>query len=259
MHELFGTKHIILIIISVILIVGFYFLFRKLRFSTLCKVLLILAGISEVVKVFTYTIMNEAKLGGILPKTDLPLHLCSIQIVFLLIITFTNSDKIKRVLLSFMLPSCLFGGIAAILIATGSSLNNWVITVQYFSYHAMLSAFAIYLFSNKVYKWNIKDYVSSLIFVVGMMFVAIYINSILYDGVNRVNFMYVVEPPQKNLPYLNNNNGWLSYISRYALLVFGCITTCYIKPIVVAIKSKFSKKNGSEEIEKDTNKNTEEK
>jgi uncharacterized membrane protein YwaF len=238
MNELFGTKHIILMIISILSIIGFYFLSRKWKFSTICKTLLGIAIICEIVKTLTYIVINEDKYGGILPKSDLPFQLCSIQLIFIAIVTFSKNEKMKRVLLSFMMPSCLFGGIAAILIATSSSLNVWVITIQYFFYHTCLSTFAIHLFTSKEYKWNVKDYLNSLTFILCLFFFAIYINSMLYDGSQSVNFMYVVNPPQKGLPYLNKDSGWIIYMLRYSILVLMCITICYIKPIIVAIKEK---------------------
>lgn len=246
MNALFGTKHIILIVISLITIVGFYFLSRKWKFSTICKSLLAIAIISEIVKTFTYIVINEDKYGGILPKSDLPFQLCSIQLIFITIIVFSKNEKVKRVLLGFMMPSCLFGGLAAILIATSSSLNVWVITVQYFLYHVSLCTFSIHLFTNKEFKWNIKDYFSTLIFIVCIFFFAIYINSMMYDGSSSVNFMYVVDPPQKGLPYLNENQGWLMYMLKYALLVFVCISLCYIKPIIISIKEKLSKRKDTD-------------
>ena len=63
----------------------------------------------------------------------------------------------------------------------------------------------------------------------------------MYDGTSTVNYMYVVDPPAKNLPFLNENGGWLSYMGKYALLVIFCISLCYIKPIILAIKDKFKK------------------
>jgi uncharacterized membrane protein YwaF len=194
------------------------------------------------VKTITYIVINEDKYGGILPKNDLPFQLCSIQLIFIAIVVFSKNEKVKRVLLSFMMPSCLFGGLAAILIATSSSLNVWVITIQYFFYHVSLCTFSLHLFTNKEFKWNIKDYFSSLIFILCIFFFAIYINSMIYDGNQTVNFMYVVNPPQKGLPYLNENQGWLMYMIKYASLVLVCITLCYIKPIILAIKNKVTKK-----------------
>ena len=118
-----------------------------------------------------------------------------------------KGDGIKRLLESFMMPSCLFGGIFAILIATDSSRNGyWVISLQYFGYHAAITIFALKLMSCKELKWDIKDYLNclSLLFVFGL--VSIYLNSILNDGKSVVNFMYTVAPPQEGLPYLNKNN-----------------------------------------------------
>ena len=79
------------------------------------------------------------------------------------------------------------------------------------------------------------------------MFFSIYINSILYDGVSNINFMYVVSPPAEGLPYLNENDGWFAYIIRYALLIIVAVTGCYIKPIVSAIRSRFSKEKAEAE------------
>lgn len=241
MHELFGLKHIILICVSIGLIVGLFFASRKLKFATICRIMLYVGIVSEIIKVFFYIVKNEETLGGLLPKGDLPFQLCSIQIIFILIINFSKNEKLKKIILSFMLPSCLFGGLAAILIATYSSLNFWIITCQYFLYHIALVIFSLHLFTSKEFKLELKNYVYCLWFLLGLMFFSIYINSMLADGVNEVNFMYVVSPPQKGLPYLNEDKGWLVYILRYALLIITCVTMCYIKPIVVAIKNKFSK------------------
>ncbi len=251
MHSLFGTKHIILIIVSIALIVGLFILSKRFKFQTICKALFYVGIVSEIVKIFYYILANEEKYGGILPKTDLPFHLCSIQIIFIAIINISQSEKLKRFILSFMLPSCLFGGIAAILIATTSSLNAWVITIQYFLYHIAIVVFALNIFASKEIKLTIKDYFNCLKFLLIIMFFAIYINSILYDGNPKINFMYVVSPPQDGLPYLNEEKGWLSYIIRYAILVIVAVTACYIKPIIIAIKEKISQiKEKGEKAEK---------
>ena len=52
--------------------------------------------------------------------------------------------------------------------------------------------------------------------------------------------MYVAGPPQTGLPFLNEENGWLSYILRYAFIVITAVTLFYIKPIAIAIKEKIS-------------------
>lgn len=242
MHNLFGTKHIIIVAVCLCLIVGLFIGSKKLKFTTLCKIMLYVGIVSETIKVFYYTIQNEATHGGILPKTDLPFHLCSIQILFIVALNFSKNEKLKRALLSFMYPSCLIGGFAAILIATNSSLNGmWIITAQYFLYHVALIVFALNICTRKEQKLTIKDYFTCLKFIGVLMFVAFYINSIVYDGVSNINFMYVASPPVSGLPFLTEKYGWLVYIVHYAFLVLFCLTMCYVKPIFLAIKGKFSK------------------
>ena len=252
MHSLFGTKHLIIIAISVLLIVGLTILSKKLSFDKLCKILLYVGIVSEIIKIFYYICQNEEKYGGVLPKSDLPFHLCSIQIIFILIINISQNEKLKRFILSFMYPSCLIGGFAAILIATDSSRNGlWIITAQYFLYHIAIVVFSLNLAIRKEFKLKLSDYTSCLKFLLAIMFFAFYINSMVYDGTSNINFMYVASPPQSGLPFLTEKYGWLVYISHYAFLVITCVTLCYIKPIISAIKSRFSKKTLAEEIEKE--------
>lgn len=252
MHSIFGTKHLIIVAISMLLIVGLTILSKKLSFEKLCKVLLYVGIVSETIKIFYYIHQNEATHGGVLPKTDLPFHLCSIQIIFILIINLSKNEKLKRFILSFMYPSCLIGGVAAIFIATSSSLNGmWILTAQYFLYHIAIVVFALNLAIRSEFKIQLSDYTNCLKFLLGIMFFAFYINSIVYDGVSNINFMYVASPPQSGLPFLTEKYGWIVYISHYAFLVITCVTLCYIKPIVLAIKSCFKKKTLTEEIEKE--------
>ncbi len=247
---MFETKHIVLLLCSIALIVGILFLTKKWSLQKKARAFLYVGLASEVVKIFFYIIQNEGEYGGVLPKTDLPFHLCSIQIIFILVVNFSKSQKIKDVLLAFMLPSGLIGGAAAILIPTSSALTYWVITCQYFLYHVALICFALSILLDKEKKLTVKDYRACLIFIFALMFFAIYINSITYDvyyladGTKKEiipNFMYVVKPPQEGLPFLTNEHGWFVYIIHYAMLIFFAITACYIKPIYKALKGKFSK------------------
>ena len=242
MHSIFGMKHLMILALCAGAIIGAYFAARKWPLEKLTKVLFSVGVVSEFIKVFYYIIANEATYGGVLPKTDLPFHLCSIQILFVALVRFVPSRKIKELLLSFMIPSCLLGGIAALLIATTSSLNGgWILTLQYFGYHCAIVVFAMILLSGKTMELTVKHYGNCLKFLLGLMLFAVYINSILYDGNPNINFMYVVSPPQSGLPWLNEEQGWLVYILRYAVLVVGCVTVCYCRPICKALKTRFTK------------------
>ncbi len=241
---MFGTKHIIILVGCVFLILGGTLLTRKLNLEKRSKAFMLVGVCSEVVKIFSYIIKNEAAYGGVLPKSDLPFHLCSIQIIFIMVVVFSHNEKIKRILLSFMMPSGLIGGGAALLIPTDSSLSIWSITLQYNLYHCALIVFAIDLLLDKEMDFSIKDYYSCLIFIFALLFFSVYINSIVYDagGITNANFMYVVSPPKEGLPFLNENHGWLIYIIHYAMLVLFAITICYIKPIYTALKTRLTKK-----------------
>ena len=239
MHSVFGFKHLIILAVCAAAIVGGWFYVRKQSLGAVFKKMLLVGIVSELIKVFYYTVTNEEVYGGILPKTDLPFHLCSIQILFILVINITKSEKVKRFLYSFMSPSCLLGGIAALLLATTSSLNGmWILSVQYFGYHVAIVVLALKLITSREFTPTVGDYFNCLKFLLMLMFAAMYINSILYDGVSNINFMYVASPPMSGLPFLNENHGWLVYIAHYGCLVLLCVTACYIKPIVKALSRK---------------------
>ena len=236
--SLFGTRHLVLILVSFALMAGLYIFSRKLSIKQCAKILLFVGIISETIKIFYYIQANEAEFGGVLPKTDLPFHLCSIQILFILVVNLTTNEKLRRFLFSFMIPSCLIGGIAAILIATDSARSTVIIGMQYFLYHIAISTFALRLLTDKEMKWRVPDMLNCFKFLLAIMFFAFYINSIVYDGVSNINFMYVVGPPQSGLPFLNKDHGWLVYITHYAILVVTCVALCYIKAIIDTIKDK---------------------
>ena len=241
---MFGTKHIIILAFCAVYIAAMIILLAKKRPSQhlVIRALLAIGVVSETLKVFTYIIINEEEYGGYLPKTDLPFHLCSVQIIFMLIIVLTENEKVKGVLRAFMLPTCLIGGVAALLIPTSSSLSYNVITVQYFLYHSSIVTYAVYLYMTDEFSFTLRDYRNSLLMLFAFFFIAIYLNSWVNDYGHPINFMYVVNPPVEGLPYLNKDHGWLVYMIHYAFLAFFAVTMCYIKPVASAIKSKFSAK-----------------
>lgn len=237
MHGLFGYKHIIILVICIIAMILGYLFCRNKKFEKVVLVMLIIGIISEIIKVIYYIVRNEATHGGYLPKSDLPFHLCSIQIIFIAILNYSKNEKLKRLLMSFMLPSCLIGGIAALLIPTDSARNGmWIISLQYFGYHVAISVFSLYLLTNKEMKWTIKDLVNCFKLLGLFGLISIYINSMLNDGSGNINFMYTVKPPQDGLPYLNLNQGWFVYILKYASVAVVAIILTYIKPIIEFVK-----------------------
>lgn len=239
----FGGVHILALCICIAVAVISLILLKKHNVSLkrLENIILIIGIISESIKVFTYIVINESKYGGYLPKTDLPFHLCSIQIIFFVILNITQNKSLKKTLYSFMLPTCLVGGIMALLLPTSSARNMPIITVQYFMYHTGIMIFAIYLYLSGEVEFTIRDYFTSLIMLFATLFIAIYLNGWVADYVQDVNFMYVVNPPMEGLPYLNKEYGWLIYIIHYIILGIFLTSLCYIKPIVIAIRQRLKR------------------
>ncbi|MBR4798905.1 MAG: YwaF family protein [Clostridia bacterium] len=244
---MFGTKHIIIIAVCAVLGAVLCVLLRKLELKKWYRLLMYVGIVSETIKVFYYVIANEKTYGGYLPKTDLPFHLCSVQLIFIALLNFSGSEKLKRTVTAFMIPSCLVGGIAAILIPTSSSLGSPILTFQYFTYHTVIVVYAVcLLLKSRELAWTVKDYAAALKMLAFIGFVAVYINSLAYDVVeytvengektveyvSRVNFMYVVDPPVSGLPFLNKDQGWLVYIIRLAITAVLAVTACFIKPII---------------------------
>ncbi len=239
MNTLFGTKHLIILAVCLVVIVLGVKFARKMPLTKLCRRMLHIGVVSEVIKVFYYILANESTYGGILPKSDLPFHLCSLQILFILIVVCTENPKIKELLLSFMMPSCLCGGVAALLIATQSSLNGgWIISLQYFGYHCAIAIFGISLMTSQQLRLTGRNLLLCLKFLLAVFLLSVYINSALYDGNFSPNFMYVSSPPQSGLPFLNEDQGWLVYILRYALLVLVCVGGCYAYPLIKNARAK---------------------
>lgn len=247
--DLFGLKHVLLIGLCTVFITLSVVMLKKKRvkLDTVYRLLLTVGVVSETIKVMTYIVINEDQYFGYLPKTDLPFHLCSIQIIFTLILNLTKNHKLKRILLAFMLPTCLVGGIAAILLPTDSARTISMITIQYFLYHSAIIIFALYLYLTDEIKFEFRDYTTALLCLFAMAFIAIYLNSWIYDGNaneignTSINFMYVVSPPISGLPYLNKDHGWLIYFVHYAFLSVFAISLCYIKPVINQIKVCFKR------------------
>ena len=92
-HALFGVKHLIIIGVCVALVVVLFIFSRKMSFTSICKTMLYVGLVSETIKILYYIVQNTDNYGGLLPKTDLPFHLCSIQILFICVLNFSKNEK----------------------------------------------------------------------------------------------------------------------------------------------------------------------
>lgn len=225
---MFSTEHIIWLVVSVVIAVGMFLIYRhfNLSFDTVLNIMLVMSIMSEVTKMMCNMIdAPDGRTGKILDPGDLPLHLCSLQIFFMFALKFfIKSDKGKENMLAFMCPSMIIGATMALLIPTVGTGFDVIQVYQYFIFHAFLIFFAAYILKEKFVKWRWKHYLQNIVYLAGIALVMMWINSALSGVLGRVNFMYLVRPPMENLPILNLDHGWGVYfvtLMTVAILLIG--------------------------------------
>ena len=241
---MFTTNHFIWLAIAIMIIVGYQLInkFLKLSLDKNITFLFAICILSEIVK----TAVNIERgtgdeLGFYLDVSDLPFHLCSMQLFFVTAIKFfVKKEETIHTILCFMFPTMLLGGTIALFIPTvGVSFSN-VQVYQYFIFHSVIVSFSIYLILNKVIKLTFKSMITTIEILAMLVFAAMWINSALneYDA----NFFYLARPPMDNLPILNLNNGWFAYFFTLLAIALVLMTALQL-PIVLYNRNKDKENN----------------
>ena len=231
---MFSTNHFIWLGLCTLFIGGL--LYSSLRFKFSFKIATyIVSGIciaSELCKIFTHIdeiYEGDTLSGGVLGAQYLPFHLCSILIFFILYLNICKDGERLEKIKSFIVPIALLGGIMALLIPTSGVNFLKPYAYQCFVYHAGIIWYGLYLICTKQVKLGLHSYKSNMLYLFGIMFIMLWVNSILqvYD----TNFFYLVRPPMENLPILNLNNGWFVYfisLITVALILFSLLHLPFI-------------------------------
>lgn len=203
--KFFGTNHIILLCVSVVLIIGLSIVIAKsnIKFSTLLNIMLIIWALSELIKLFsnmhylilgaddTYRIIkvieyagDKVKEGDVLvrafyPRSQLPFHLCSIQPIFILIVKLTKNEKLKDTLLKLIFPTATLGAFIAIVICTITVRWSNPQVYEYFFFHAFLVTFAISIVTKKQIKITWKSHLQTMGIMLLVFIASIWVNSVL--------------------------------------------------------------------------------
>ncbi len=199
---------------------------KKLSLTAMLNILCVCSILSEIVKIFCVLIEGQRvnDYGVFIKETDLPFHLCSMQIIFAFVARLTKNTKTRDVILSFMMPTAALGGFAALMIPTITCAFTNVRTYQYFLYHAALIWFAAAVIANGEVKLDFKAYKNTLLILGGLVWITFYINGMFQN----TNFLYLSEPPMDGLPILNMDNGWLVYFLSYMALAVTLITLFFL-------------------------------
>ena len=189
---MFTWRHLIWLVICAVIVSAIVCGFRRKR-PTLDRVLttaLIVAVISEIVKMVGVIELVPSQNGELmlpyLPMNHLPLHFCSIQIILIAAAKFMKNEKQRETLLAFMAPTCVLGGIMALLMPSIFTTTISVeqaftssMSYQFFIFHSMIIALGLIIASSDQINWSMKHFRNTTFIVYLLGFLSIYLNSIL--------------------------------------------------------------------------------
>lgn len=256
---MFSTNHIIWLIICFALIgAGLYYLLKKR--PPLRQVLNIACYIciaSEVIKVFSVIKMVPSSDGSLmfpyLELTQLPLHLCSMQILFIFFARYAKDSRFRENLLAFMYPTCGVGAAFALFIPIifGATIDvsqafTHPLAYQYFLYHVMLILAGMYIPFSGEFELKPRHYLTTIGFLSALAFISLYFNSMFatptyVDGqlvsVDYATNFYFTYTPPIDIP-LTEIGHWYIYFSVIAGMAISIIALFYL-PIFI----KYAKAN----------------
>ena len=246
-NEFLGMNHFIFLGICLFLIVSSLILMKKfkVKLNTALTIMVVIAILSELIKITEYIVPYSNDAGEIIgvyfKKTGLPFHLCSIQVIFVIIAKIMKDGPIKQKLLAFIYPTGFLGALLALAMVTVNVEFDNILTWQYFIYHAALLTFGLYIPISKEVTINTKSFFNTGLYLVVLFIISIYINGlisvpsqdVIIDGeVVGVTegiytyFFYSTVPPLEGLPILNLENGWPMYI--ISILVVGIFSVTLV-------------------------------
>ncbi len=233
---MFTTNHFIWIGLSAAFIAAMLVLGAAKKFSlkTAGYIMSAICVFSETSKIMC-DMIEGAKGGMVLDPRSLPFHLCSMMLFGVFFITFGKDGKAKQLVINFIAVAGVLGSIFAILIPTNGTDFSSILSYQCFVYHAGLLWFSLYLTVSKNANLGLKSYLKNVTVLLVLVLLMLYVNSIL--SVYNTNFMYLVRPPMKNLPYLNLNDGWYVYFLR-VLMLGAALVSLFHLPFILAERKK---------------------
>ena len=233
---MFTTEHFIWLGLCAVFVAVLTYISKKNKFSLKAAgyIMCLICAVSEISKIMSD--MVESKKGGMfLDPKSLPFHLCSLMIFAVLFITFGKEGKAKQTVIDFVAVMGTLGSICALLIPTNGTDFTKILAYQCFVYHAGLLWFSLYLIVGGYAKLGLKALGRNMIVLLSLVWAMIYVNSALSDY--NTNFMYLVRPPMKDLPFLTLDFGWYVYF-LHILSLGAIIILLFHLPFIISEKKQ---------------------
>lgn len=248
--------------ICVVIVTCMTILSVKKNFSnkTVFYIMAAVSFLSEACKILTHmdeVIVDGKSFGYFIAPGSLPFHLCSILIFLFFYFVLSNNEEKKNKLLEFVVPVGLLGGLMGDLFATSGTKFTEPYAYQCFIYHSYIIWFSLHFMITRKVKLGKQTLKNNLITLFIVMICALWVNGILRSHVltdgRYINFMFLAQPPMKNLPFLNLNHGWYVYFIHLLITGVILVSAVHLPFIVMEKKAELAiEKKVSVELEKET-------
>lgn len=260
---MFTWRHFVWLFICTAVIVVSLICLKKYKVSLqrMLSIGCVVSILSEITKVVSVIRMVPSSDGSMIypymQMNHLPLHLCSIQILLIFYVRFTENKRLRENVLAFMYPACLLGALMALAmpsIFTTSIRIEQAFThpmaYQFFSYHTMLIILGIYIAISGEIHWELKHLRNTYIIIALMAFLSLYLNSMFASPVYLNGELQSVEFwPNFFFTYNNPLNikvttigQWYNYLLIIANIAIVLIFLCYA-PLIFKKKKRNTAKS----------------
>ena len=207
----------------------------------------VISFLSELAKMISVIDLVPSSGGELLlpylPMNHMPLHFCSIQILFIFYTRFTKNVQRRDAFLSFMYPTALCGAILTLAMPsifqtsiTPDQAFTSLLSYQFFVFHSMLIALSILIVRSGEVEFSRKTMIRTMLIMIALGILSIYLNSLLasptYDDGKLVsvefmtNFFFTTQNPLGIR--LTAIWQWWLYLIIIAVLACLAVFLCYV-------------------------------
>jgi len=246
---MFTWRHILWLVICALMVTAVILAAdrKKPALRQILTTACVISLLSELTKMISVIDLVPSSGGELLlpylPMNHMPLHFCSIQIIFIFYTRFAKNDEKREALLNFMYPTALCGAILALampsIFQTSISVEQAFtapIAYQFFIFHSMLIALGILIARSGEVAFTRKTMLRTMMIVIALGFISIYLNSMLasptyVDGtlVNvefMTNFFFTTQNPLGIR--LTAIWQWWLYLIIISVLACLAVLLCYL-------------------------------
>lgn len=232
---MFGSKHLIGLVLVAILYTALYFLAKKKEVPSKNVIFMFTIALLslEFIKLL-YLIIRD----GSFPMNHIPLHLCSLPLYVYSILAFTKNETLKELVKPAAFAGVLFGGTIALLypvniiggeVAWRFTGDNFLPFIS-FLYHGIMIFLPIYLIKSGTYEFEFRRLKDAYIVLVAFMALAMIVNAI-----TGKDFMLLNTGNGSPLAFLLDNS---QIVYTGSMIVLGLVGVLLFHLLGFAIKKK---------------------